>query len=257
MNETESKLRASPPQKEASSAASLTSPPPSSANVATTSSRGTIQRKSSHVRISRNQKSSSLGSLLLVLAFVACFMQLLMSRETDQLLRQHQQSHWFDGSAWTLDASTLNRNIMGVPIDSERDMAASKVDALISIDNSTNGKQEQQDGSINSSHEHEHPILRLLRSAGIDDLTEEEKKHLPDWKALQSLYGDLEEPVIVGLETCATYRNTVPPHKRYAAVAGMFNTGTNAMEHHLRKNIEIKNTWQGNFSFAWTAHLCV
>lgn len=97
-------------------------------------------------------------------------------------------------------------------------------------------KQQHHNRKADISND-EHPILALLRNAGIEDLTEEDKQNLPDWKALQSLYGDLEEPLIIGLETCATYRNMVPPPQRYAAVAGLFNTGTNAMQHHVSMSV--------------------
>jgi hypothetical protein len=36
----------------------------------------------------------------------------------------------------------------------------------------------------------------------------------------------------------------VPQHRRIVAVAGLFNTGTNAMEFHLRKNIAAPSKWQ-------------
>ena len=68
---------------------------------------------------------------------------------------------------------------------------------------------------------------------------------LPSWSSLQTLYGDLDQPIIIGLETCAMYQQQVPPSQRYTAVAGMFNTGTNAMEFHLRTNIPaVRHTWQ-------------
>lgn len=73
----------------------------------------------------------------------------------------------------------------------------------------------------------------------IDNLT------LPTWPFLQSLYGDLQEPIVLGMERCQSYRDNVPLHERYTAVAGMFNTGTNAMEHHLKHNlVKMRSTWQ-------------
>lgn len=73
----------------------------------------------------------------------------------------------------------------------------------------------------------------------IDNLT------LPTWPFLQSLYGDMKVPIVLGMERCSTYRDAVPQHERYTAVAGMFNTGTNAMEHHLKHNlVNMRSTWQ-------------
>lgn len=91
-----------------------------------------------------------------------------------------------------------------------------------------------------------HPIWQLLIETGVyqehstipPDLT------IPSWESVQALYGPMREPRIVGMETCATYRAMVPLQQRYAAVAGMFNTGTNAMAHHLEKNVMCRSTWQ-------------
>lgn len=52
--------------------------------------------------------------------------------------------------------------------------------------------------------------------------------------------------VVYGTETCAEYQKLVPNKQdRIVAVAGLFNTGTNAMEFHLRNNINgIPSKWQ-------------
>jgi hypothetical protein len=88
------------------------------------------------------------------------------------------------------------------------------------------------------------PILQVLLEAGLKDIDPKELDGLPSAKTLTMLYGPLNEPVVVGMETCAAYRDKVPPKNRIAAVAGLFNTGTNAMAFHLRNNINIKTTWQ-------------
>jgi hypothetical protein len=250
MSEKDEKLKASPPSKyDPSSAASAT---PSSANAPR--ARKTPQGRSSL----SSATGGNLSSILLVLAFAACFLQLFLS-QPDYLLQKERQNHWFDPSLWTLDNATLNQNIMGVDLAVSGNARRKGVDQSTSraADGPKNEVEEQIKEELKEMHlnadafpkadiaNDEHPIIQLLRNAGIDDLTEEDKKHLPDWKALQRLYGDLEEPIIIGLETCAMYRNTVPPPKRYAAVAGLFNTGTNAMEHHLRKNINLESAWQG------------
>jgi hypothetical protein len=186
-------------------------------------------RKSSQGRSSQGSSHNRLGTLLILLAFAACLLQFIMF-QPDRLM---QHSHWqqLDSSGklarFNDNATTMNRNIMGVLL--QEDSSSGK--------NNRNEEEKvilQELKDINLTKDaypkadianDEHPIIQLLKNAGITDLTLEDKKHLPDWKALQRLYGNLEEPIIVGLETCATYRNTVPPPKRYAAVAGLFNTG--------------------------------
>ncbi|GKY92989.1 hypothetical protein MPSEU_000267500 [Mayamaea pseudoterrestris] len=241
MSEKGGKLKASPQSKNGAPDTQL-SPPPSSRT-----DRKALQGRSS----SRSSSSThTLGTLLLVLAFAACFLQMFLFRQPD-LLNEQQRLQFFDNSAWTLDNSTLNRNIMGVELVTKQRIQS--IDAISESKSTIQDVVRKDIKDMNLTADafpkadianDEHPIIQLLRNAGINDLTEKDKKHLPDWKALQRLYGNLDEPLIVGLETCASYRNMVPPPKRYAAVAGLFNTGTNAMEHHLRKNIVLNSAWQ-------------
>jgi hypothetical protein len=88
------------------------------------------------------------------------------------------------------------------------------------------------------------PIMQILIAAGLKDIDPKDLEGLPSLETLNSLYGSLKEPVVVGMDTCASYRDKVAPSDRIAAVAGLFNTGTNAMAFHLRNNINIKTTWQ-------------
>jgi len=68
---------------------------------------------------------------------------------------------------------------------------------------------------------------------------------LPSWTRLQAIYGPLDQPVVIGMDTCAHYRATVPFSQRMTASAGMFNTGTNAMKNYLQGNMPgIKGLWQ-------------
>jgi hypothetical protein len=107
--------------------------------------------------------------------------------------------------------------------------------------NNTNNSQFNR--AIAEQQATDHPILAILRASGME-LSAADQLLLPDWHVLTKLYGSMTTPVIVGMETCAAYRNTVPPNRRYAAVGGMFNTGTNAMEFHLNKNSHLPSTWQ-------------
>ena len=89
-------------------------------------------------------------------------------------------------------------------------------------------------------------VLALLREAGIANLDNSTVAVLPTWNEISQLYGGSQSPIVYGLDTCASYRDTVPVHERHAAVAGMFNTGTNAIAWSLSHNINTSrpNFWQ-------------
>jgi hypothetical protein len=107
----------------------------------------------------------------------------------------------------------------------------------------------------------QNPILSVLREAAVDEISLDDWKTLPELAMnLSDLFGPrivsahrpktaLDEtntgPIVLGMETCEAYRNNVPLGERYTGPAGMFNTGTNALTHHLSHNIEtIGNVWQ-------------
>jgi hypothetical protein len=73
------------------------------------------------------------------------------------------------------------------------------------------------------------PILNLLKDAGIDLDSLEQKvvDSLPLWSTVVKLYGD--KPRIVGLDTCMAFRSSGDPADHFLGVAGTFNTGTNLM----------------------------
>jgi hypothetical protein len=114
----------------------------------------------------------------------------------------------------------------------------------------------------------QNPILSVLREAVVDEIPLDDWKSLPELaRNLSDLYGSrivsarrpktvLDEentgPIVLGMETCEAYRNNVPLLERYTGPAGMFNTGTNALTHHLSHNIErIGNAWQ----IPWGKHV--
>ena len=75
------------------------------------------------------------------------------------------------------------------------------------------------------------PLLKILRQAGYDfnDIkvfTPEVLDSLPKWSDVVELYGG---PVILGLESCKRFRDTVPSDARTLGIAGMFNSGTNIL----------------------------
>merc|ERR1712136_288309 len=57
-------------------------------------------------------------------------------------------------------------------------------------------------------------------------------------------------PVIYGLDSCHRYRRKVPANRRTIAIAGMPNTGTNAM-YKMLKNCNVSYRWQ----VPWKKHL--
>lgn len=92
-----------------------------------------------------------------------------------------------------------------------------------------------------------HQVLSLLYEAGVKGLDTETIRQLPYWSQISNLfYSSNRRPVIHGLESCETYRQTVPLEDRYLGVAGLFNSGTNALSFLLRQNIIMpqKAQWQ-------------
>lgn len=80
-------------------------------------------------------------------------------------------------------------------------------------------------------------IVKILTAANIQ-LDEELASQLPTWNDIVSMYGD--KPIIYGLETCQTYRDTVVPEDRMLGPAGIFNTGTNLLFELMKGNCNIK-----------------
>ena len=83
---------------------------------------------------------------------------------------------------------------------------------------------------------------RILRDAGISPITPEIIARLPRWSDIVSQFGP--EPIL-NLDSCAAYRSSVPPHDRMAAVAGLFNTGTNLLAHLMADNCQIDRGLNG------------
>ena len=79
-------------------------------------------------------------------------------------------------------------------------------------------------------------IVKILTAANIQ-LDEELAKQLPSWDDITSMYG--EHPIIHGLDTCQTYRDTVKPEDRMLGPAGIFNTGTNLLFELMKANCNI------------------
>lgn len=88
-----------------------------------------------------------------------------------------------------------------------------------------------------SSHESDHPNNDTAPSAA-------QEESIPSRDEVTYLYG--EEPVLLGLERCAEYRaardarniSVQDQHLGGIRIAGMYNTGTNAIAQTLLKNLE-------------------
>jgi hypothetical protein len=94
------------------------------------------------------------------------------------------------------------------------------------------------------------PILDILQRAGLK-VDVHVLARLPTWSQVVRLYGD--SPVIVGTESCASFRESVPAQTRYVGVAGQMNTGTNALSKYLINNIHIpENKDSKDHGVLWT-----
>ena len=95
------------------------------------------------------------------------------------------------------------------------------------------------------------PILKILRQGGYDTSISNkaiDRSLLPKWSNILKAYGP---PKIYGLQTCQQFQDTVKKSERNIAPAGLFNTGTNLMQHLLKDNCEWEtprryggNRWQ-------------
>lgn len=222
----------------------------------------------------RRSNSAVTAVFWILLAFG--FFQILFYSPDDVVLDEH----WFDKSSWKISssaASSRNRTKAKAaqrpfsesakeqqkqekeptkkekaPLHTEHSEAKvevaksySQVELSSRLDSANvSSSVKQESSAAANSTTPENPIMQVLVAAGLKDIDPKDLEGLPSPETLTALYGPLKEPVVVGMETCATYRDKVPPSERVAAVAGMFNTGTNAMAFHLRQNINIKNTWQ-------------
>lgn len=79
---------------------------------------------------------------------------------------------------------------------------------------------------------------RSLSAAGFNERTlEKYRQELPTDASIIDQYGN--QPKILGLDTCQTYRDTVPAEDRMLGAAGMFSTGTNLVTQLLKQNCVI------------------
>jgi hypothetical protein len=80
-------------------------------------------------------------------------------------------------------------------------------------------------------------LIDILMSAGASYLSNDDIRHLPTWTQVSTLYG--AEPIVYGLDTCQAYRERLQYYnvtEGKPRVAGLFNTGTNAVAQSLLIN---------------------
>jgi len=113
-----------------------------------------------------------------------------------------------------------------------------RVNLSIKTQSSCHGKQE----IVN--------ILSKAQSPTASLLTETCSK-LPTWKQIKELYGDGH--VVIGTKTCAKYRQRLDGRMPEPRVAGLYNSGTNAVERLLALNLETSKAGSNSSSLS----LCV
>lgn len=92
-------------------------------------------------------------------------------------------------------------------------------------------------------------LLQQSNSTTTVETTNEQEQRdtieriLPSRKTITELYG-ADSPVILGLETCAAFRDTIPAVQRMLGPAGIFSTGTNLLTHLLKRNCYIPERLQ-------------
>jgi hypothetical protein len=125
------------------------------------------------------------------------------------------------------------------PISERRNITQGKV--VVPVEQQQRGvgdETRQVAGAKDAKSQGIDPILKILKQGGYDLndkklFSAETMAALPKWDDLSTFYGP---PVILGLETCETFRQTVPPEERLMSIAGTFNSGTNFLHDVLRAN---------------------
>ena len=93
-------------------------------------------------------------------------------------------------------------------------------------------------------------LVDILHDAGVEDMDIASIMSLPMWETVQRLYGD--GPVLVGLDTCERFRETIPVNDASIGIAGMFNTGTNPFNMYLEANcIMPQNKREAHGGMRW------
>eukprot|EP00984_Skeletonema_dohrnii_P032009 scaffold25359_cov78-Skeletonema_dohrnii-CCMP3373.AAC.1 len=110
--------------------------------------------------------------------------------------------------------------------------------------NNVNDNQVEFDQNDNNNNNTAtNPVIDYFRRAGVE-LDNDSLESLPTWSQIESIIG--KKPVFRGLDTCETFRQSVPPLGRMLGSAGMFNSGTNLVTRLMKENCVIPerfNKW--------------
>jgi hypothetical protein len=142
----------------------------------------------------------------------------LLSSETSPL--QAGLEHFSSGHISDSNATQLNK------------VVALGRESVLPVSDSKNTTQLSW-GMLDREH-----VVQLLEKAGVDNLSPEQIERLPRWQHVVDLYGP--DVVSVGKDRCQRFRDSVPLADRIVGVAGMFNTGTNALDLHLRVRMSLR-----------------
>jgi hypothetical protein len=140
-------------------------------------------------------------------------------------------------------APTVNTaTVPTISIPSPPVVAAAAV--LASNTNSGSGNDATSDASS--------PLSIMLQKAGLSKISQADLARLPTLAQWTRQYGNVQSgPVIIGMDSCERYRQQVKQRRRYAAPAGMYNTGTNALFFHLKHNLQAAQKYE----VPWGKHL--
>jgi hypothetical protein len=147
-------------------------------------------------------------------------------------------------AAETLPTTTTTVPTISIPIPPVAAAAA-----VLPVASNNNNNRADNDREPTSSSDNDapptSPLSTMLQQAGLTNISEADLAGLPTLEQLTRQYGRIQTgPVVTGTDTCERYRQQVPQRRRYAAPAGMFNTGTNALDFHLQHNLRAMQKWQ-------------
>ena len=82
-------------------------------------------------------------------------------------------------------------------------------------------------------------------------------EQLPQWKQVRYTYG--EEPLVIGMETCQKYRESLKGGNSTVRIAGLYNSGTHILASALQDNLPYLNpsssSNQINWDVVWGKHV--
>ena len=129
----------------------------------------------------------------------------------------------------------------------QRTVNHQKVTSSADNDEASHSKEEDDGGCRGKQR-----IIDILRAANVTYMPQ--CVDLPSWDQIVRLYG--EKPVILGLDTCAAYREkmqrssdqkllvAMKNNHSLERIAGIYNSGTNAMAHFLNLNLKTYENYK-------------